>query len=44
MQNAELFRIVVNKLSAFNNEYLVLDHYDSVNKHNIREIYKRVVE
>ena len=32
------------KLSALNNEYLVLDHYDSVNKQNIREIYKRVVE
>lgn len=32
------------KVSGFNNEYLVLDHYDSVNKQNTREIYKRIVE
>ena len=35
---------VERKLSALNNEYLVLDYYDSVNKQNTREIYKRIVE
>ena len=32
------------KVSGFNNEYLVLDYYDSVNKLNTRKIYKRIVE
>lgn len=32
------------KHSVLYNEYLVLDYYDSVNKQNTREIYKRVVE
>ncbi len=28
-------------VSGFNGEYLVLDYYDSINKHNARKIYKR---